>query len=114
MRHILILLLFSLSGAAVAQQKERTTHASDYPVNTKMSPVDYVKLYMGTINPKTRGTIPVIKVPGGNVSLFPSFTPEMEDLYLADKIYGFPLGFGNLMTVSYTHLRAHETGRNLV
>ena len=61
------------------------------------SPVDYVNLYIGTINPKTRGTVPVIKVPGGNVSLFPSFTPEMEDLFLADKIYGFSLPFANMM-----------------
>ena len=65
--------------------------------DSKRMPVDDVYLYMGTINPKTRGTVPVIKVPGGNVSLFPSFTPEMEDLYLADKIYGFPLPVGNLM-----------------
>jgi putative alpha-1,2-mannosidase len=61
------------------------------------TPVDYVYLYMGTINPKTKPTLPVIKAPGGTVSLFPSFTPNMEDLYLADKIYGFPLGFANLM-----------------
>lgn len=64
---------------------------------TEKSPVDCVNLYMGTINPKTKGTTPVIKVPGGKVGLFPSFTPEMEDFYLADKIYGFPLGFANLM-----------------
>ncbi len=63
----------------------------------KETPVDYVYPYIGTINPKTHGTEPVIKVPEGNVGLFPSFTPEMEDLYLADKIYGFPLGFANLM-----------------
>jgi len=61
------------------------------------TPVDYVNLYMGTINPKTKGTTPVIKAPDGSVGLFPSFTPEMEDLYLADKIYGFPLNIGNLM-----------------
>lgn len=61
------------------------------------SPVDYVNLYMGSINPKTRATIPVIKMPGGNIALFPTFTPEMEDMYLADKIYGFPLGIANLM-----------------
>jgi putative alpha-1,2-mannosidase len=64
---------------------------------SKKTPVDYVSMYIGTINPKTKGTTPVIKVPGGNISLFPLFTPEMEDLYLADKIYGFPLGIGNLM-----------------
>ncbi len=71
--------------------------AQEKAAKTNKSPVDYVDLYMGTINPKTRPTVPVIKVPGGNLSLFPTFTPQMEDLYLADKIYGFPLGFGTLM-----------------
>lgn len=61
------------------------------------TPVDYVYPYIGTINPKTRGTTPVIKVPGGAMGLFPSFTPEMQDMYLADKIYGFPVGFANVM-----------------
>lgn len=66
----------------------------------KVAPVDLVYPYIGTINPKTRGTTPVIKAPGGTVGLFPSFTPEMEDMYLADKIYGFPLGVGNLMVTT--------------
>ena len=93
-----IFILLLLSGvAAFAQQKESVSHASKYQTTAQKSPVEYVNIYMGTINPKTRGTTPVIKVPGGNVSLFPSFTPEMEDLYLADKIYGFPLGIGSLM-----------------
>jgi putative alpha-1,2-mannosidase len=81
----------------LALQQEPIAQAAEHQATNKKSPVDYVSLYMGTINPKTRGTVPVIKVPGGNVSLFPSFTPEMEDLYLADKIYGFPLPIGNLM-----------------
>jgi putative alpha-1,2-mannosidase len=63
----------------------------------KKTPVDYVYPYIGTINPKTRGTTPVIKLPGGTIGLFPSFTPEIEDTYLADKIYGFPLTFAGLM-----------------
>ncbi|MDR0750003.1 MAG: GH92 family glycosyl hydrolase [Tannerellaceae bacterium] len=61
------------------------------------APVDDVYMYIGTINPKTRGTTPVIKVPGGTVGLFPAFTPGMTDWYFADKIYGFPLGVGSLM-----------------
>jgi putative alpha-1,2-mannosidase len=61
------------------------------------TPVDYVNLYIGSINPKNRSTTPVIRAPGGAVSLFPTFSPDMEDLYLAEKIYGFPLGFGSLM-----------------
>jgi putative alpha-1,2-mannosidase len=68
-----------------------------YTGENKKMPVDDVYPYIGTINPKTRSTVPVIKVPGGNIGLFPAFTPEMEDLYLADKIYGFPLAFGSLM-----------------
>ena len=68
-----------------------------HPNGNKKTPVDYVNPYIGTINPKTRGLTPIIKVPGGTVGLFPSFTPEMQDQYLADKIFGFPLGFGNLM-----------------
>ena len=66
-------------------------------INTEKDPADEVYMYIGTINPKTRGTSPVIKVPDGKVGLFPTFTPGMTDWYLADKLYGFPLGVGNLM-----------------
>jgi putative alpha-1,2-mannosidase len=73
------------------------------------SPVDVVYPYIGTINPKTRGATPVIKAPGGSVGLFPSFTPEMQDMYLADKIYGFPLGVAQLMvTAGEVHTGARE------
>jgi putative alpha-1,2-mannosidase len=95
-----ILFTFFLLGSnAFAQQKGYDSHISTHQKNggNTKTPVDYVYPYIGTINPKTRSTVPVIKVPGGNIGLFPSFTPEMEDLYLADKIYGFPLGFGSLM-----------------
>jgi putative alpha-1,2-mannosidase len=68
-----------------------------HTLDKKKTPVDYVNPYIGTINPKTRGLTPVIKLPGGTIGLFPVFTPEMQDQYLADKIFGFPLGFGNLM-----------------
>ncbi len=60
------------------------------------TPVDYVYMYIGTINPKTSGTTPVIKVPYGQVSIFPTFT-RMTDWYFADKIHGFPIGMGSLM-----------------
>jgi putative alpha-1,2-mannosidase len=69
----------------------------------KKTPVDYVNPYIGTINPKTRGLTPIIKVPGGTVGLFPTVgvSPSValatQDMYLDDKIFGFPLGFGNLM-----------------
>jgi len=64
---------------------------------TEKTPVDDVYMYIGAINPKTRGTTPVIKVPGGTVGLFPSFAPRMTDWYLAGKISGFPLPVGSLM-----------------
>ncbi len=83
-----------ISASSLAQT---STSGKQPVVPAKKTPVDYVYSYFGTINPKTRPTVPVIKVPGGNVSLFPSFTPGMEDLYLADKIFGFPLSFGSLM-----------------
>jgi len=60
------------------------------------TPVDDVYMYIGTINPKTRGTTPVIRIPGGNVGLFPSFR-TMTDWYFSDKLFGFPLGVGSLM-----------------
>ena len=60
-------------------------------------PVDDVYMYIGTINPKTRGRTPVVKVPGGTVGLFPTFTPGFTDWYLADKLYGFQLDMGSLM-----------------
>ncbi len=63
----------------------------------KKTPVDYVNLYIGTISPKTHGLTPAVKLPGGSVRLFPSFTPGVKDQFLADKIFGFPLGFANLM-----------------
>ncbi len=63
---------------------------------TAQSPADDVYMYIGTINPKTRGTTPVIKVPGGTIGLFPTFRP-MTDWYFADKIFGFPLSIGSLM-----------------
>ena len=63
----------------------------------RKTPVDYVNPYIGTISPKTHGLTPAVKLPGGSVRLFPTFTPGVKDQYLADKIFGFPLGFANLM-----------------
>ena len=63
------------------------------------TPVDHVYMYIGTINPKTRGATPVVKVPYGSMSLFPSFT-GIIDSYFADKIHGFPVGVGSVMVSS--------------
>ena len=62
---------------------------------TETSPADDVYLYIGTINPKTRGATPVIRAPEGEIGLFPTFTHSsvrITDWYFSDKIYGFPLG----------------------
>ncbi|MGF7082092.1 glycoside hydrolase domain-containing protein [Mucilaginibacter sp. UYCu711] len=88
------LALFMLGGTAFAQQKAPAKAAAK---PTGKTPVDYVDLYIGSINPKTRSTSPVIKAPGGNISIWPTLSPDMEDFYLADKIYGFPIGIGSIM-----------------
>jgi putative alpha-1,2-mannosidase len=88
-----LLALFVLCGTAFAQQKAVKKSAA----STGKTPADYVDLYIGSINPKTRSTGPIIKAPDGNMNIFPSFNPAIEDFYLSDKIFGFPLGFGNLM-----------------
>lgn len=90
------LLAFCMLGSsAFAQHKPAKA-----PVAAGKSPADYVDLYIGSINPKTRSTSPVIKAPGGNMNIFPMFNPAIEDFYLSDKIMGFPLGFGTLMVKS--------------
>jgi putative alpha-1,2-mannosidase len=88
-----LLALFVLCGTAFAQQKAGKKTAA----STGKTPADYVDLYIGSINPKTRSTSPIIKAPGGNMNIFPAFNPAIEDFYLSDKIFDFPLGFGNLM-----------------
>ncbi|WP_285009490.1 GH92 family glycosyl hydrolase [Pedobacter faecalis] len=89
----LTLIAFCMLGSAVFSQQKNTATAQQ-PLK---APADYVDLYIGSINPKTRSTQPVIKAPGGNMSIFPAFNPAIEDFYLSDKIIGFPLGFGTLM-----------------
>ena len=87
------LLAFCMLGSSAFAQHKPTKA----PVAAGKSPADYVDLYIGSINPKTRSTAPVIKAPGGNMNIFPMFNPAIEDFYLSDKIFGFPLGFGTLM-----------------
>lgn len=61
-------------------------------------PADYVNPYIGSISPKTGGTSPTVLVPHGSVALSPLFTPGIGDKYLADKIFGFPVGPTLIMT----------------
>jgi len=80
----LVLFLF-ISGSALAQghrQKE---------------PVDYVSPNVGGIGQLLTPTIPYVQRPHGMVRLAPITTPGITDRYLADKIYGFPIGAATLM-----------------
>jgi putative alpha-1,2-mannosidase len=91
-----LLACLMLGSTALAQTKV-SSKAKTTAVAAGKSPADYVDLYIGSINPKTRSTSPVIKAPGGNISIFPTFNPEIEDFYLSDKIMGFPISVGSLM-----------------
>jgi len=60
-------------------------------------PADYVNPYIGSISPKTGGTSPTVLVPHGTITVTPQFTPGIGDKYLADKIFGFPVGPATIM-----------------
>jgi len=68
------------------------------PVRQIKEFADYVNPYMGSISPKTGGTSPTVLAPHGSVILSPQFTPGIGDKYLADKIFGFPVGPALIMT----------------
>ena len=60
-------------------------------------PVDYVSPNIGTIGQMLTATIPYVQCPHGMARLAPITTPGIGDRYLADKIYGFPVGPATLM-----------------
>ncbi len=60
-------------------------------------PVDYVAPNIGGIGHLLTATIPYVQCPHGMARLAPITTPGITDRYLADKIYGFPVGPGMLM-----------------
>jgi len=80
----LVLLVF-LSGVTVAQ------------VHQQKKPVDYVSPNIGGIGQLLTATVPYVQRPHGMVRLAPVTTPGISDRYLADKIYGFPIGAATLM-----------------
>jgi predicted alpha-1,2-mannosidase len=83
--HALVLLIGG-SGAAFA--------AMGGPAK---DPVDYVDPNIGTIGQLLTSTMPYVQVPHGMARLAPITTPRIMDRYLADKIYGFPVGPAMLM-----------------
>jgi len=60
-------------------------------------PVDYVDPNIGGIGQLLTATSPYVQYPHGMVRLAPITTPGITDRYLADKIYGFPVGQGLIM-----------------
>src|ERR1700677_668341 len=60
-------------------------------------PVDYVSPNIGGIGQLLTATVPYVQYPHGMARLAPITTPGITDRYLADKIYGFPVGPAVLM-----------------
>src|SRR5580692_2098303 len=60
-------------------------------------PVDYVSPNIGSIGQLLTATLPYVQRPHGMARLAPVTTPGITDRYLADKIYGFPVGSATLM-----------------
>jgi predicted alpha-1,2-mannosidase len=66
-------------------------------VHRQKEPVDYVSPNIGTIGQMLTATLPYVQRPHGMARLAPITTPGIADRYLADKIYGFPVGSATLM-----------------
>jgi hypothetical protein len=66
-------------------------------VHRQKEPVDYVSPNIGTIGQLLTATLPYVQRPHGMARLAPITTPGIADRYLADKIYGFPVGSATLM-----------------
>ena len=66
-------------------------------VNRQKEPVDYVSPNIGGIGQLLTATIPYVQRPHGMARLAPITTPGIADRYLADKIFGFPVGASTLM-----------------
>jgi len=81
----MLVLLTLVSDVASAQLHRQKEH------------VDYVSPNIGGIGQLLTPTIPYVQRPHGMARLAPITTPGITDRYLADKIYGFPLGAATLM-----------------
>jgi len=78
-------------------------------------PVDYVNPYIGSIGHLLTATSPVVMLPHSMAQVSPIFTPGITDTYLADKIYGFPIGACAVMPVvgsncKETHVSKYASG----
>jgi predicted alpha-1,2-mannosidase len=64
---------------------------------TAKQPVDFVDPNIGGIGQLLTATVPYVQYPYGMARVAPVTTPGITDRYLADKIYGFPVGPALLM-----------------
>jgi len=78
---------FLLAGCSATQSNKKT-------------PVDFVNPNMGGIGQLLSSTSPKVIMPYGMMSISPITTPGIGDRYLADKIYGFPVGGITLMPMT--------------
>lgn len=62
-----------------------------------IKPADYVSPNIGGIGQLLTATLPFVQVPYGMARLVPVTTPDIQDRYLADKLYGFSPGVGMFM-----------------
>jgi predicted alpha-1,2-mannosidase len=67
------------------------------PAQQQREPIDYVSPNIGGIGHLLTSTLPYVQCPYGMSRVAPVTTPGFQDRYLADKIFGFPVGPAVLM-----------------
>src|SRR5437868_9271323 len=83
MRSLILSLLCSTAVSAAAQELK--------------APVDEVSPNIGGIGVLLSATKPFVQRPFGMARLYPLTPPEINDRYLAQRVYGFPAGPAMLM-----------------
>ena len=83
MRHWCAWMFPTFLGCAIGLEGQQTK-----------APVDYVSPNIGGIGQLLQPTVPYAQYPHGMMRVAPVTTPGITDRYLADKIYGFPVGPG--------------------
>jgi len=63
-------------------------------------PVDYVDPYIGSIGHLLRSTKPTVQLPNSMARVAPVTRPGVKDVFLSDKIYGFPANASLLTATS--------------
>src|SRR5260370_20052815 len=87
MKSVVIVVLLVVCCGSIFAAKEKRQKAE----------VDYVDPNIGGIGQLLKATTPYVQRPHGIARLAPITTPGIADRYLADKIFGFPVGPAILM-----------------